>query len=129
MSLKELKKQFNPSEKFLIIQQLITQMSQTHKIQLDSQLLKLEEISNTISQIIQNNEDLSQIQSLDMLRKKIIRDIQLKNFKFESSHKKTIVSLISKNETIISDLSLKNSIDLKNIQNEKKRSQAYLRSY
>ena len=104
-------------------------MSQTHKIQLDSQLLKLEEISNTISQIIQNNEDLSQIQSLDMLRKKIIRDIQLKNFKFESSHKKTIVSLISKNETIISDLSLKNSIDLKNIQNEKKRSQAYLRSY
>ena len=104
-------------------------MSQTHKIQLDSQLLKLEEISNTISQLIQNNEDLSQIQSLDMLRKKIIRDIQFKNFKFESSHKKTIVSLISKNETIISDLSLKNSIDLKNIQNEKKRSQAYLRSY
>ena len=104
-------------------------MSKTHKIQLDNQLLKLEEISNTISQLIQDNKDLSQIQSLDMLRKKIINDIQLKNFKFESSHKKTIVSLISKNETIISDLNLKNSIDLKNIQNEKKRSQAYLRNY
>ena len=113
----------------MIIQQLITQMSKTHKIQLDNQLLKLEEISNTISQLIQDNKDLSQIQSLDMLRKKIISDIQLKNFKFENSHKKTIVSLISKNETIISDLNLKNSIDLKNIQNEKKRSQAYLRSY
>lgn len=104
-------------------------MSQTHKIQLDSQLLKLEEISNTISKLIHDNTDLSQIQSLDMLRKKIIKDIQLKNFKIENSHKKTIVSLISKNETIIADFNNKNSNNLKNIQNEKRRSQAYLRSY
>ena len=104
-------------------------MSQTHKIQLDSQLLKLEEISNTISKLIHDNTDLSQIQSLDMLRKKIIKDIQLKNFKIESSHKKTIVSLIPKNETIIADFNNKNSNNLKNIQNEKRRSQAYLRSY
>jgi hypothetical protein len=104
-------------------------MSQTHKIQLDNQLLKLEEISNTISKLIHDNTDLSQIQSLDMLRKKIIKDIQLKNFKIENSHKKTIVSLISKNETIIADFNNKNSNNLKNIQNEKRRSQAYLRSY
>lgn len=104
-------------------------MSQTHKIQLDNQLLKLEEISNTISKLIHDNSDLSQIQSLDMLRKKIIKDIQLKNFKIENSHKKTIVSLISKNETIIADFNNKNSNNLKNIQNEKRRSQAYLRSY
>ena len=104
-------------------------MSQTHKIQLDNQLLKLEEISNTISKLIHDNSDLSQIQSLDMLRKKIIKDIQLKNFKIENSHKKTIVSLISKNETIIADFNNKNSNNLRNIQNEKRRSQAYLRSY
>ena len=104
-------------------------MSQTHKIQLDNQLLKLEEISNTISKLIHDDSDLSQIQSLDMLRKKIIKDIQLKNFKIENSHKKTIVSLISKNETIIADFNNKNSNNLKNIQNEKRRSQAYLRSY
>ncbi len=104
-------------------------MSQTHKIQLDNQLLKLEEISNTISKLIHDNTDLSQIQSLDMLRKKIIKDIQLKNFKIENSHKKTIVSLISKNETIIADFNNKNSNNLRNIQNEKRRSQAYLRSY
>ena len=61
--------------------------------------------------------------------KKIIKDIQLKNFKIENSHKKTIVSLISKNETIIADFNNKNSNNLKNIQNEKRRSQAYLRSY
>ena len=104
-------------------------MSQTHKIQLDNQLLKLEEISNTISKLIHDDSDLSQIQSLDMLRKKIIKDIQLKNFKIENSHKKTIVNLISKNETIISDFNNKNSNNLRNIQNEKRRSQAYLRSY
>ena len=104
-------------------------MSQTHKIQLDNQLLKLEEISNTISKLIHDDSDLSQIQSLDMLRKKIIKDIQLKNFKIENSHKETIVSLISKNETIIADFNHKNSNNLRNIQNEKKRSQAYLRSY
>ncbi len=104
-------------------------MSQTHKIQLDNQLLKLEEISNTISKLIHDNTDLSQIQSLDKLRKKIIKDIQLKNFKIENSHKKTIVSLISKNETIIADFNNKNSNNLRNIQNEKRRSQAYLRSY
>ena len=104
-------------------------MSQTHKIQLDNQLLKLEEISNTISKLIHDDSDLSQIQSLDMLRKKIIKDIQLKNFKIENSHKKTIVSLISKNETIIADFNNKNSNNLRNIQNEKRRSQAYLRSY
>ena len=104
-------------------------MSQTHKIQLDNQLLKLEEISNTISKLIHDDSDLSQIQSLDMLRKKIIKDIQLKNFKIENSHKETIVSLISKNETIIADFNNKNSNNLRNIQNEKKRSQAYLRSY
>ena len=104
-------------------------MSQTHKIQLDNQLLKLEEISNTISKLIHDDSDLSQIQSLDMLRKKIIKDIQLKNFKIENSHKETIVSLISKNETIIADFNNKNSNNLRNIQNEKRRSQAYLRSY
>ena len=104
-------------------------MSQTHKIQLDNQLLKLEEISNTISKLIHDDSDLSQIQSLDMLRKKIIKDIQLKNFKIENSHKEAIVSLISKNETIIADFNNKNSNNLRNIQNEKKRSQAYLRSY
>ena len=104
-------------------------MSQTHKIQLDNQLLKLEEISNTISKLIHDDSDLNQIQSLDMLRKKIIKDIQLKNFKIENSHKQTIVSLISKNETIIADFNNKNSNNLRNIQNEKRRSQAYLRSY
>ena len=104
-------------------------MSQTHKIQLDNQLLKLEEISNTISKLIHDDSDLNQIQSLDMLRKKIIKDIQLKNFKIENSHKQTIVSLISKNETIITDFNNKNSNNLRNIQNEKRRSQAYLRSY
>ena len=104
-------------------------MSQTHKIYVDNQLLKLEEISNNISKIIHDNSDLTQINSLDKLRKKIINDIQLKNLKFEDSHKKTLVSLISKNETIIADLNIKNTNKLENIQREKKRSQAYLRNY
>ena len=104
-------------------------MSQTHKIYVDNQLLKLEEISNNISKIIHDNTDLTQINYLDKLRKKIIKDIQLKNLKFEDSHKKTFVSLISKNETIIADLNIKNTNKLENIQREKKRSQAYLRNY
>ena len=104
-------------------------MSQIHKMYIDNQLLKLEQISNNISKIIHDNTDLTQINSLDKLRKKIIKDVQLKNLKFEDSHKKTMVSLISKNETIIADLNIKNSNNLENIQKEKKRSQAYLRNY
>lgn len=105
------------------------QMSQTHKMYIDNQLLKLEQISNNISKIIHDNTDLTQINALDKLRKKIIKDVQLKNLKFEDSHKKTMVSLISKNETIIADLNIKNTNNLENIQREKKRSQAYLRNY
>ena len=60
---------------------------------------------------------------MDRLRKKIIKDVQLKNFNFESSHKKTIVSLISKNETIITNLNINkrpisavaDNIEVKNI--------------
>tara|TARA_B100001027_G_C16107734_1_gene259049 strand:+ start:321 stop:632 length:312 start_codon:yes stop_codon:yes gene_type:complete len=97
-------------------------------ISLSSQLDKLEQISNTISKLLEKN-DAGQISDLDKIRKKIIKDIEIKNYKFNEDNKKTVVSLISKNEIIISKILEKSQKDLKILSDEKKRSQAYLKNF
>ena len=97
-------------------------------ISLNNQLSKLEQISNTISKLVENN-DIDQINDLDKIRRKIIKDIEIKNYKFDENNKKTVVSLISKNEIIVTKILENSQKNLKLINNEKKRSQAYMKNF
>ena len=97
-------------------------------ISLNNQLSKLEQISNTISKLVEKN-DIDQINDLDKIRRKIIKDIEIKNYKFDQNNKKTVVSLISKNEIIVSKILENSQKNLKLINNEKKRSQAYMKNF
>ena len=97
-------------------------------ISLNNQLSKLEQISNTISKLVEKN-DIDQINDLDKIRRKIIKDIEIKNYKFDENNKKTVVSLISKNEIIVSKILENSQKNLKLINNEKKRSQAYMKNF
>ena len=97
-------------------------------ISLTNQLDKLEQISDTISKLVPK-DDIEQINDLDKIRKKIIKDIEVKNYKFSEDNKKTVVSLISKNEKIISKIIINSQKNLKILNKEKKRSQAYLRNF
>ena len=67
-----------------------------------SQLDKLERISNQISLLISQN-DYEKISHLDKMRKKIISDMQEKNFELSNVHKNSVLKLISQNEVIISE--------------------------
>ena len=97
-------------------------------ISLNNQLSKLEQISNTISKLVEKN-DIDQINDLDKIRRKIIKDIEIKNYKFDENNKKTVVSLISKNEIIVTKILENSQKNLKLINNEKKRSQAYMKNF
>ncbi len=91
----------------------------------NSQLDRLERISNQISLLISNN-DYERISHLDRMRKKIIADMQEKNLELSTNHKKSVLKLISQNEVIISEFKNKSSESLSKIANSKKCTQAYL---
>ena len=91
----------------------------------NSQLDRLERISNQISLLISNN-DYERISHLDRMRKKIITDMQEKNLELSTNHKKSVLKLISQNKVIISEFKNKSSESLSKIANSKKCAQAYL---
>ena len=90
---------------------------------INSQLSKLEKISDKISYLISNN-DYEKINHLDKIRKKIIMDIQEKNYVFSQDNKTTVLKLVSKNEEIISEFKEKNSESLNKILHYRKCSKA-----
>ena len=100
-------------------------MLNSQKITVNSQLDKLERISNQISLLVSEN-DYEKINHLDRLRKKIINDMKAKEFKLNENNKKTVMKLISKNKEIISEYKQNNSQELSKISNSKKCAQAYL---
>ena len=100
-------------------------MSHNQHSSVNSQLDRLERISNQISLLISNN-DYERISHLDRMRKKIIADMQEKNLELSTNHKKSVLKLISQNEVIISEFKNKSSESLSKIANSKKCTQAYL---
>lgn len=100
-------------------------MSHNQHSSVNSQLDRLERISNQISLLISNN-DYERISHLDRMRKKIISDMQEKNLELSTNHKKSVLKLISQNEVIISEFKNKSSESLSKIANSKKCTQAYL---
>ena len=100
-------------------------MSHNQHSSVNSQLERLERISNQISLLISNN-DYERISHLDRMRKKIITDMQEKNLELSTNHKKSVLKLISQNEVIISEFKNKSSESLSKIANSKKCTQAYL---
>ena len=100
-------------------------MLNSQKTTVNSQLDKLERISNQISLLISEN-DYEKINHLDRLRKKIINDMKVKEFKLNENNKKTVMKLISQNKEIISEYKQNNSQELSKISNSKKCAQAYL---
>ena len=100
-------------------------MSHNKHSSVNSQLDRLERISNQISLLISNN-DYEIISHLDRMRKKIITDMQEKNLELSTNHKKSVLKLISQNEVIISEFKNKSSESLSKIANSKKCTQAYL---
>ncbi|MAZ07558.1 MAG: hypothetical protein CMM99_03755 [Rickettsiales bacterium] len=95
---------------------------------INSQLSRLEKISDKISYLLSNN-DYEKINHLDRIRKKIIMDIQEKNYIFSQDNKTTVLKLVSKNEEIISEFKEKESESLNKILHSRKCSKAYLASY
>ena len=100
-------------------------MLNNQKTTVYSQLDKLERISNQISLLVSKN-DYEKINHLDRLRKKIINDMKVKEFKLNKDNKKTVMRLISQNKEIISEYKQNNSQELSKISNSKKCAQAYL---
>ena len=100
-------------------------MLNSQKTTVNSQLDKLERISNQISLLISEN-DYEKINHLDRLRKKIINDMKVKEFNLNENNKKTVMKLISQNKEIISEYKQNNSQELLKISNSKKCAQAYL---
>ena len=94
----------------------------------NSQLDKLEEISNKISLLISTG-DYEKINHLDRIRKKIIFDMQEKNFKLDDQNKKTVMKLISKNQELVSEFRSKNKKSLSKILDSKKCAKAYLATF
>ena len=94
---------------------------------INSQLTRLEEISNKISFLISRN-DYEKINHLDKMRKKIITDIKEKSYILSQDNKETVLKLVSKNQEIIANFKKKESISLNSILHSKKCSEAYLAS-
>lgn len=97
-------------------------------ISINSQLDRLEKISDQISRLISSG-DYNKICHLDRIRKKIINDMNEKNHSFNSIEKKSVLSLISKNEKIISEFKSKETQSLAELRNKQKCSQAYLATF
>ena len=100
-------------------------MLNCQKTTVNSQLDKLERISNQISLLVSEN-DYEKINHLDRLRKKIINDMKVKEINLNENNKKTVMKLISQNKEIISEYKQNNSQELSKISNSKKCAQAYL---
>ena len=100
-------------------------MLDSQKTTANSQLDKLERISNQISLLVSEN-DYEKINHLDRLRKKIINDMKVKEINLNENNKKTVMKLISQNKEIISEYKQNNSQELSKISNSKKCAQAYL---
>ena len=94
---------------------------------MDSQLERLEKISEKISDLVSSN-DYEKINHLDRIRKKIMGDIQEKNFVLSTGNKETVLKLISKNQKIVSAFKLKSSESLQKILHKKNCSKAYLQN-
>ena len=73
---------------------------------IDNQFKQLQNLSNKISEMI-NNEDFSKIFHLDRIRKKIINDIKQKNLNSIAPRKETIVKLIHQNDKLVCRLEKK----------------------
>ena len=92
------------------------QMQNNQQDSVNSQLDKLEKISNQISILISSGQ-YEKINHLDKMRKKIIADMNARNYNY-SNHKKTVLKLISQNQKMLSKLS-----------KQKKCTQAYLATF
>ena len=93
----------------------------------NSQLDKLEKISNQISLMISEGQ-FEKINHLDKLRKKIITDMNEKNYDY-TNHRKTVLKLISQNEKIISEFKESQGNSLSMITKNKKCTEAYLATF
>ena len=93
----------------------------------NSQLDKLEKISNQISILISSGQ-YEKINHLDKMRKKIIADMNARNYNY-SNHKKTVLKLISQNQRIITEFKETEEKKLSRLSKQKKCTQAYLATF
>ena len=94
----------------------------------NSQLDKLEKISNQISILISSGQ-YEKINHLDKMRKKIINDMSSCNYSFENENKNSVLKLISQNQQIISEFKKSQKRSLDKISRNKKCTQAYLATF
>ena len=92
-------------------------MQNNQQDSVNSQLDKLEKISNQISILISSGQ-YEKINHLDKMRKKIITDMNAKNYNY-SNHKKTVLKLISQNQRIITEFKESEEKSFQNFQNKK----------
>ena len=93
-------------------------MQNNQQDSVNSQLDKLEKISNQISILISSGQ-YEKINHLDKMRKKIIADMNAKNYNY-SNHKKTVLNLISEqNQRIITEFKESEEKSFQNFQNKK----------
>ena len=103
------------------------QMQNNHQDSVNSQLDKLEKISNQISILISSGQ-YEKINHLDKMRKKIIADMNARNYNY-SNHKKTVLKLISQNQKIITEFKESEEKKLSKLSRQKKCTQAYLATF
>ena len=103
------------------------QMQNNHQDSVNSQLDKLEKISNQISILISSGQ-YEKINHLDKMRKKIIADMNARNYNY-SNHKKTVLKLISQNQKIITEFKESEEKKLSILSKKKKCTQAYLATF
>ncbi len=103
-------------------------MSKNESNSVNSQLDKLEKISNQISMLISSGE-YEKISHLDKMRKKIINDMHGKNYQYDNNNRKTVLKLISQNQKIISEFKQNEISSLTTIVKQKKCTQAYLATF
>ena len=103
------------------------QMQNNQQDSVNSQLDKLEKISNQISILISSGQ-YEKINHLDKMRKKIITDMNAKNYNY-SNHKKTVLKLISQNQRIITEFKESEEKKLSKLSKQKKCTEAYLATF
>ena len=102
-------------------------MQNNQRDSVNSQLDKLEKISNQISLLISSGQ-YEKINHLDKMRKKIIADMNARNYNY-SNHKKTVLKLISQNQRIITEFKETEEKKLSTLSKQKKCTQAYLATF